>query len=146
LTLRIVRDANAARLRNPFKTGGDIDAVAKDIIFIDYDVTDVDANAKFDPLVLWDRSILLGHAALDFNGTAHRIHGTGKLDEHAIAGRLDDAAAMGGYSGINNGLSDRLEPGQRAFLVKAHQTAPATSAARTAASRLSTRSPVKECL
>jgi hypothetical protein len=28
LTLHVVRDANAARLSNPFKTSGDIDAIA----------------------------------------------------------------------------------------------------------------------
>jgi hypothetical protein len=48
LTLRVVRDANAARLRNPFKTGGDIDTIAEDIVVIDNDVADVNADAKFD--------------------------------------------------------------------------------------------------
>ncbi len=30
---------------------------------------------------------------------------------------------MRGYSGINEGLPDRLEPGERAFLVGAHEAA-----------------------
>ena len=60
---------------------------------------------------------------MDFNGIAHGIDSAGKLDQHAVAGGLDDAPAMGGYGGINKGLSDRLEPGQRAFLVSAHEAA-----------------------
>jgi hypothetical protein len=35
-TLRVVRDADPAGLRDPFKAGGDIDAIANDIVFIDY--------------------------------------------------------------------------------------------------------------
>jgi hypothetical protein len=38
LTLRVVRDANATRLRNPFKASSDVDAVAKDIVVIDDNV------------------------------------------------------------------------------------------------------------
>ncbi len=74
-------------------------------------------------MVLRYRRVLLGHAALNFDGTAYRIDGAGKLDQHAVAGGLDDAAAMLGDSGVNEGLSDRLEPSQRAFLVGPHETA-----------------------
>ena len=52
-----------------------------------------------------------------------RIDDARELDQHAVAGRLDDAAAMRGDGGIDEVLPDRLEPGQRAFLVDAHETA-----------------------
>jgi hypothetical protein len=83
----------------------------------------VNADAKFDPFGLRHRRILLGHGALDFNGTAYRIYGAGKFDQHSVAGRLDDPPAMFGYGGVNESLPDRLEPGQRAFLVYAHEAA-----------------------
>lgn len=76
-----------------------------------------------DPLILRHRSILLSHAALDFDGTTHRIDGSGRLDQHTIPGRLDDAASMGGYRWINEALPDRLESGKRIFLVGPHQVA-----------------------
>lgn len=41
---------------------------------------------------------------------------------HSVASGLDDAATTGGDGGIDEGLPDRLEPGQRAFL-GAHETA-----------------------
>ena len=39
LALRVVGDANAARLRDPLKARGNVDAVAEDVIVIDDDVT-----------------------------------------------------------------------------------------------------------
>jgi len=52
-----------------------------------------------------------------WTSTAHVPHyGAGELDQHAIAGRLHDPAAMEAIVD-RLGLSDRLEPGQRAFLV-----------------------------
>ena len=123
LPIGVIRHANSARLGDAFKPRGNIDAVTEDVVVIKNDVTDVDADAKFDPLILRHGGVLFGNAALDLNRTAHRIYCAGKFDQHAVAGRLDDAASMGGYSGVNNGLSDSLQPGQRAFLVGAHQTA-----------------------
>jgi hypothetical protein len=93
---------------SPFQPRSDVDAVAENIVVIDDDVTDVNADAKFDPLVLRQDGILLGHLALDIRRTAHRINGTGKLDQRPVTGRFDDAASMGGYRGINKGLSEGL--------------------------------------
>ncbi len=68
----------------------------------------MNADAEFDPLILRHGGILLGHTALDFNRMAHRIDGAGKLDQHAVTGRLDDVASMGGYGGVNDALPDSL--------------------------------------
>jgi class 3 adenylate cyclase len=60
----------AARLEGIAEPGGVIsDAVAKDIVVIDDNVTDVDADAKFDPLDLRHRSILLSHTALEMRSS-----------------------------------------------------------------------------
>ena len=109
------------------------------------DVADMDADAKFDPLILRHVGILLGHAVLDFHAHAHCIYCAGELDQQAVAGSLDDASTMGSDGGINKGLSDSLQPRQRAFLVEPiRRLYPATSAASTAANRRSTRSSVNE--
>src|SRR5258705_1809544 len=52
LPVSVVGDADAARLSNSLQPRCDVDAVAKDIIFIDDYVADVDADAEFDPEVL----------------------------------------------------------------------------------------------
>ena len=102
------------------------------------DIADVNTDAEFDPLMLWHGSVLLGHAALDVDRTAHRINGAGELDQHAVTRRLDDAAPVGGDRGIDQGLSRGLQPGQGTFLVSSHQPAvPGDFSARTAANRRS---------
>ena len=139
----VIGEAYAARLGNAFQPRGDIDAVTENVVVIKNDVTDMDTDAEFDPLILRHGDVLLSHTALNFNRTARSIYGACEFGQHTVTGCLDDAASMGGYSGVSKGLSDRLQPGQRTFLVAPiKRLYPATSAARTAASRRSTRSPL----
>ena len=43
-----LRDADAARLGDAFQPRGDVDAVAEDVVALDDDVADIDADAEFD--------------------------------------------------------------------------------------------------
>jgi hypothetical protein len=45
-------------------------------------------DPKLDSLIQRYGGILLDHIALDFNGTACRIHRAGELHQHAVADRL----------------------------------------------------------
>ena len=45
------RDHDAARLRVALETGGDVHAVAIDVVILDNDVSDVEAHAECDALV-----------------------------------------------------------------------------------------------
>jgi hypothetical protein len=130
LPVSIVGNADPAGLRDAFEARGDIDAVAKDIVVVDDNIADVNADAKLDPIVLGSICILLGHAALNFDGASRCIDGTGKLDQHAVAGRLDDASAMLSYFGIDECFSERLEMSKRALLVGSHQAAIASDIRR----------------
>ena len=65
----------------------------------------MNADAKFDARILRHAGVLPGHAALDFNRAARRVHGAGKLHQHAVAGGLDDAAAMCGDRRIDQRLA-----------------------------------------
>ncbi len=115
--------ADAAGFRDPLKPCGDVHAIAKDIVVVDDDVADVNADAKFDPEVVRYVGVLHCHAALEFHGATHGLHHAGKLDKHAVAGSLHNAPAMRGDSGIDKGLSERLQIGEGALFVAAHQTA-----------------------
>ena len=100
------------------------DAITEDVVVIKNDVTDVDADTEFDPLILRHGGVLLGHAALNFNG--HRVPHPPRWQTSTSMPSprgLDDPSAMGGDCGVDEGLSDRLEPGQRAFLIDTHQAA-----------------------
>src|SRR6478736_7300711 len=104
----IIGQAGPARFRDALKAGSNVDAITEYVVVIENDVTDMNADAEFDPLILRHGGILLGHAALDFNRIAHRIDRTGKLDQHSVARSLDDATTMRGDSGINKRFSNRL--------------------------------------
>src|SRR5712672_3093779 len=130
LPVSVVGDADAARLSNSLQPRCDVDAVAKDIIFIDDDVADVDADAKFDPLALRYIDILFGHTALNFDGAACGLYGAAELDESAVPGILDDAPVMISDFGIKKRLSKSFQLRQRAFFVDPNQAARASDIRR----------------
>jgi hypothetical protein len=123
LPVSVVGDANTTRFCDPFETHCNIDAITKDIIVFDDNITDVNADAKFDPLVLRHIGILLCHAALDFVGTAYGVDHAGELNERAVPGILDDPSAMIGDFGIKKRLSKSFQLRQRAFFVDPYQAA-----------------------
>src|SRR5450755_5166212 len=117
LPMCIVGNADTARLCDPFETHCNIDPITIDVIFVDDNITDVDANAKLDPLDLRYIDILFGHAALNFDGTSHGVDHAGELNESAVPGILDDASAMISDFGIKKRLSKSFQLRQRAFFV-----------------------------
>jgi hypothetical protein len=123
LPVNIVGDADAARLRDSLKAHCNIDAVTKDIIIFDDNITDVNADPKFNPLDLRHIDILFGHAALNFDSAAYGIHDAAELDESAVPGILDDAAAMISDFGIEERLSESFQLRQRAVFVDPYQAA-----------------------
>src|SRR5215469_5701365 len=74
--------------------------------------------------------IFLCRAALDVDGTAQSIQGTGELHQHTIAGGLHDASAVFTKLAINKRAPMRLESSKRALLVGAHQQAVADDIGR----------------
>ena len=119
----VVRDADTARLCDPFETHCNIDPVTKDIVLFDNNITDVNADAEFDPLVLRHVDILFGHAALNFVGTSHGVDHAGELGNSAVPGILDDTSVMLSDFGIEKRSSKRFQSRQRAFFVDPYQAA-----------------------
>src|ERR1700682_5723879 len=119
----IVGNADTARRCDPFETHCNIDPITIDVIFVDDNITDVDADAKFDPLDLRYIDILFGHAALNFDGTSHGVDHAGELNESAVPGILDDSSAMISDFGIKKRLSKSFQLRQRAFFVDPYQAA-----------------------
>ena len=74
-------DADPAGFGQCFQTCRDIDPVAKNVALLDDDIADVDANAKFDPIVSSNRRIALGHRTLYRGCTVQCINDAGELDQ-----------------------------------------------------------------
>ena len=87
-------DADSARVGQRFEACGDIDTVAVDVAFVDYDVADIDADAEFDAPIGRRVDITFGHVVLDVDRAAHGIDNAGEFNQHTVAGCFDDAAAM----------------------------------------------------
>src|SRR6185369_13483434 len=103
------------------QAGGDVDAVTKDVLFIDDDVADVDADTKLDPLLARYTGIALGHGTLHVDHAAHGIYNAGVFEQQAIACSLDDPATVFGDFRINQLSSVGLQSGQGGAVVAAHE-------------------------
>ena len=67
--------------------------------------------------------VALDHLALNFDRTSGGIDRAGEFHQHAIAGGLDDATAVGGDRWIEKCFPASLQLLKRAFLVATHQPA-----------------------
>jgi hypothetical protein len=115
--MSIIGNANPTRLGDPFETHCNIDPITKDIIVCYDNITDVNADAELDPLVLRHIGILFCQAALDFVGTSHGVDHAGELNESAVPSILDDASVMFSDLGIEKRPSKSFHLRQRAFFV-----------------------------
>jgi hypothetical protein len=75
-------------------TSGNIDAVTEDIVSVDDNVTNINANAEDNALVLGNVNVAADHATLDCHRAPDRIDHAAKFDKCAIACSLDDPAMM----------------------------------------------------
>jgi hypothetical protein len=114
-------DADPARLGQSFQPCRDIDAVAVNILLVDDDIAEIDADAEFDAALFGNTVIAQGQLALQLDSAAHRVDGAGELDQEPVAGGLHDAAAMLGDLGVRHLAAKRRHCRVRAFFILAHQ-------------------------
>src|SRR5207237_10632560 len=86
--------ADSPRFCHRLQPRGDIDAVAMNVVAINDDVADVDANTKVKTLMGRSSCITLGHATLHVDRTAHRIDNAREFQQQTITGCLDYPAAI----------------------------------------------------
>jgi hypothetical protein len=124
------RDANAARLSNPFEARRYIDSLTEDVAPVEHDISDIDADAELNPSFLRLAGIAFRHAPLDLDSTAHRIHYTTELSQQPIPGVLNHPPAVFSYLRIDKGAQVILELGVCPFLIQAGQAAVASHVCR----------------
>jgi hypothetical protein len=99
------RDTDAARLGEHFEARRDVDAVAKDVVFLNDHVAQIDADAELHQPRRRDVRVASRHPALNLGSAQHRVGDAVELEQHAVAGGLDDAAAV-----LCDGRIDELDP------------------------------------
>ena len=90
------RDQHAARVAKALQPRRDVHAVAENVVALDQDVAEVDAEAIEDAFVLGRVGVTLDHQRLDRDCAFDGGDDGGKLHQKPIAHRLDDAAAVVG--------------------------------------------------
>ena len=98
LPVSIVRDADASRFCNTFKPGGNVYAVAKDIIAFDEHIAHIDADAKQHLPMGRESGVPFRHDLLDCRRALDGGHNGREIKQDAVAGGLDDPAAMAGHN------------------------------------------------
>ena len=96
------------------------DSVAEYVAVVRDDVPNIDANTKLYSILRRCIRIALNHSALDFYGAPHRVNRACKLNQHAVAGRLDDVSPVFLYLGIAELTAMLFQLGKCALLVSAH--------------------------
>ena len=114
------RDQHAAGLANALQPRRDIDAVAENVVALDQDVAEIDADAIDDALVFRRPGVALGHQLLDRDRAFDGGDDGGKLQQHPVARRLDDAPAEARARSAAPPRDARARP-RRPRLVLAHQ-------------------------
>ena len=124
------RAGDAARSRQPLEPRRHVDAVAVEVVAVDDDVAEIDADAELDVPVLGNAGVALEHAALDLDGAARRVDDAAELDQEAVAHHLEDAPAILGDGGIEELAAMLLQRPQRALLIGLHEPAVADDVGR----------------
>jgi hypothetical protein len=116
-------DADAAARGELLQPRGDVDPVAVDVALVEDDVAEIDADAELDAPLFRHVGIAPAHAVLDLDGAPDRVGDALELDQHAVAGGLDDPAVVLGDGRIDQLDAVGTQARKRALLVGLHQPA-----------------------
>ena len=94
LIVDLSRQGNATGISDRFDAGSNVYAVAHQIIALHNDVADMDADPQ--------RQFPFCVGLLDCPRRLHRLHGTGKLDQEAVADCLKEPSGVLGDRGLND--------------------------------------------
>jgi hypothetical protein len=103
-----------------FQAGRDIDGIAEEIVALNDDVAEVDADAETHLLAYRSIRVLLGYGVLHRDSAFHGVHSTGEVSDEAVTRRVEDPTAMRGDQAIDNNPVDR-ERAECPDLIEPHQ-------------------------
>jgi hypothetical protein len=116
------RNADFAALDQALEPSSYVHAVAEDVIVLDHDVADIEADPEAHPATFRLAFVSLLKGSLNFDRTANRVEHAGEFGDHAIAGGVRDPASM-----LRDELVDdrpaRRQRGHRRFFIAVHQPA-----------------------
>jgi hypothetical protein len=121
LRVHDVGSEDTARRCLTLEPGGDVDALAEDVVAVDDDVAEVDADAELERA--FGGQVTLGHGALHGDCALDGVDHTGELDQRPVAHGLDDAPVPRGDGRIERLAPETPQCGDGAGLVRFHHAA-----------------------
>ena len=122
LVVNGLRDADGAGLGERLEPGGDVDAIAKDVVPVDDDIAEINPDPQLEPALGRDRVVDGARGALHLDGAAQRVDDARKIRQYTVACRPDDPPAMRRDQRVDGG-AELVQGLMRAGLILAHQTA-----------------------
>jgi len=122
VVLDSTRDANSARLRISLQAGRDIDGIAEQIVALNDNIADVDADPELHLITGRSISVFPSYGLLNFDGAFDGIHGAAEIGNNAVARGVEDPTAMRGDQAIDDDPVGR-EGLKGADLISPHQAA-----------------------
>jgi hypothetical protein len=113
-------DADPIGLGDAFEPGGDVDAVAEDVVTLDQHIAEMDADAPFHSAVGGDCGVPLRRQVLQRQGAFDGADHGPKLDQEAVTGGLEDPPTVLRDKRISRDPMVAQGP-RRARFVKPHQ-------------------------
>jgi len=113
-------ETDPAGLRDTLQPRGDIDAIAQNILAVDQNVAEIDADAIEDALCLGNARVALDHLLLNGDRAFDRSDHGRKLQQHAVTHRLDEPPAEVPHD-RRRSLAMLAHRARRAGLVLAHE-------------------------
>jgi len=89
-----VGDTHPTGPTDTFETCGDVDSIAKNVVFVYNDITEVDSNSILDPRISTGGRLSDRHRFLNRNRTINGIDHADKLGKHAVSGRFHDSSVV----------------------------------------------------
>jgi hypothetical protein len=117
-----LRDADGAGLRERLEPGGDVDAIAKDVVAVDDDVAEIDTNAQFEPALGRERVVDRSRGPLHLDSAVQRVDDARKIRQQAVSCGTDDPPATRRNQRVDS-AAQLAERSMRAGLIFAHQPA-----------------------
>ena len=113
------RDRKSPWSCDGFHADGDVDVVAEQFVLVGHHVAHVDAEPELHGPIGGQVVVALRHQVLHLDGSLDGADDAGKLQQEAVAGVLEDMAAMVEDDRMDRGPM-RLEGRMRPRLVGAH--------------------------
>ena len=116
-------NAYAAGLGQPLETRGDVHAVAIDVVALDDDVAEVDADAQLNAPVFGHIGVAFAHRRLDVDRATDRVDDARELGQRTVAHELDDAPPVLADGRVDGLVSVGLQARQGPLLIVIHEAA-----------------------